>query len=137
MSHQIFFQYHLDGGPQAVPTKSVLAAFEPFLRDYETDSVEIRFSEQETCRLFIKTDVESVSHFMVSRPCADPRLYDSLFNAALLGNAVSYFPPVERAIVFRPDTVKHLPEDLLSSMGEPLCLVSVPLYRNHSRGGFR
>jgi len=100
MSHDIFFQAHIDGNDQPVQVSDIVACFSPFVVETAEDSFVVKFSEGNESRIYLDAKKPTASHFCVNRPCFDPRLNECLFKAALTGNFVSFEPGYECAFVF-------------------------------------
>jgi hypothetical protein len=129
MSNEIFFQAHIDGGDQYLPVSEIISCFSPYVSEKDKDSFLVTFSDKDSCRIYLDATKETVSHFMVSRPCGDPRLDECLFKVARLGNFVSFEPGFECAFIFDKAAVDHLPEDMRKSISEFRFIRSVEEYR--------
>ena len=59
---------------------------------------------------------------MISRPCADIRLWNALAEILRLGNAVLFFPGGQHPLIAAPSVKQHLPPDMIEALGEPLII---------------
>jgi hypothetical protein len=118
MGHDIFLQAHVQGGSQNIPTSEVLACFSRFITAKEDVSIELQFTEVDSCTIYLETTSPNIDNLMVSRPCGDRKLAECLFRVMQLGNFVLFEPDCDRFIVLRAEVIAHLPEGMAESLGE-------------------
>ena len=84
----------------------------------------MKFSEQDGCTLFVDTGAQAVDSFSVSRPGADPRLYEALFAVLQVPGCVLIVPGDCPPLTGHPETASNLPPDMIESLGAPVLLQS-------------
>ena len=119
MSYEYYLQAHLNGDSQGVPTERILAIFKDYIVAKSDTYIDLKFSEGNSCSIYLATEEPFNSGFMISRPCGD-KLGDCLYEVMLLGNFVFFEPDGTHMIIINPDVEVHLPEDMIESLGKPV-----------------
>jgi hypothetical protein len=112
-----------DGATRGLPRAEVRAAFGPWLREGSPDLWQVEYDGPNSCAIYIDENPDRIVSAMISRPCADERLWDSLFKILLLGNAMLMWPGCKAPVIAREDTIPFLPESV-AEMGLPRCVKS-------------
>ncbi|HEX6429004.1 MAG TPA: hypothetical protein VF008_15010 [Niastella sp.] len=119
MSYEYFLQAHLDQKSQEISTEKILLIFKDHIKEKDESYIDLQFEEGNACTIFIDTKEPTVSHLMVSRPCDSMQLSECLYQVMLLGNFVFFEPDGKHLIILNPDTEKHLPADMIETLGKP------------------
>lgn len=109
MSVSLFFQAHLDGEDQQVPTSSIAKEFEPYITEKDEFGFNVKYDELNDSFVHINHSNQTCSSFSVNRPCLDDRLYLSIYQIMLLANFVCLTPDGE-CLAFSNDTKANLPD---------------------------
>ena len=120
MSFELFIQWHDDGNRGRVPRSAVKALFPVSIAESDLERWVVRYDELNSCDIYVGSDPASIDSLTVSRPCADERLWDALFRAMQIGSAVLFFPGCARPLAATAGAVRHLPQDLVAALGEPV-----------------
>jgi hypothetical protein len=155
MSFEIFFNAYEHGEPCAFPLSDAEAAFQtaivcnegkegryfwrleypaPILqeqprvihmngRDYP---VEVRDISEVYGRILPSDGPSSTDGFMVKGPAAHPDFYAALLKLLQSAHAVLFWPGENSLVIGQMETVKHLPEGMVETLGEPF-LVTEPM----------
>ncbi len=120
MGSSVYLQSHHDGAFAGLPEASVREAFGSHLSE-ETDRIwRLRYDAENECVAYVGRESDGmISSLAVERPCADSRLWDALFRVMELGNVVFYFPGGTAAAIAHPDASRHLPRDMVDTLGAP------------------
>jgi len=120
MSVEVFVQAFENGAPQPVPTARVVACFSASVTSAGDSFLELGFGPTDSCTVYLATASETLSDFMVHRPCGDPALAACLFAAMGLGHFILFVPGDPAPIVTARSTVTHIPEDMIRALGQPI-----------------
>lgn len=127
MGFEIFVQSFSEGVPAGISREQLRSAFDPHLTEAELGLWVVRYDDENWCDLYLsvdKTAPDLVDGFMVSRPCSDPRLWDSLASILRVENAVLFWPDGPAPVVGDSSAVAHLPSELVEVLGEPVVVSS-------------
>jgi len=127
MGFELYLDVYKDGEHCGISYQRALDAFEGFATILEPALWQVKYDETSSCDIYVslaEDDASEVSSFMVERPCADRRLWESLFAIMRLGNVVLYYPGCSAPLVASEDVIPHLPHDMIDSLGQPLCIRS-------------
>lgn len=119
MSYEYFLQAHLNHGPQQISTTRILQIFSKYIVAKDKTYVDIAFDDGSTCSIFIDTELPYNDNIMISRPC-EGKLGDCVYEIMNLGNFVFFEPDGKHMIIINPDVHKHLPPDMIDTLGEPV-----------------
>jgi len=123
MSVTLFFQSHLHGENQEIPTQTIVEQFEPFITRRDEFGFEVVYDAQNSSFVFIDLNLDFGSHFSINRPCTDRRLYVSIYNLMQLGNFVFFWGG--EAFYLLEGMQAHLPEDMQELLGGDLMEVRI------------
>ena len=87
----------------------------------------VRYDEANYCRMGVtarRTDPELVDGLWISRPCSDPRLWQSLLVLARMGPSFLWWPN-SPPVVVDVEAGAAIGEDILTTMGKPRLVQSV------------
>lgn len=129
MSLDVFLQSFENGNPQGVATTDIVECAREFITEQAETYLELVFGPADSCTLYLDTNEPTVSGITVNRPCGDRRLANVLFRIMQLGNFVLYVPGEDRPLVVHPGTTKHLPDELIEAVGEPIVVTTVEEFR--------
>jgi hypothetical protein len=127
MGFEAFVNCFKDGELDGMPRQKVRDAFGPFLTDMGAEKWRVYYDDANWSDVMIEPLAKKddlLVGIVVDRPCADERLWDSLYQILKLGNIVIYFPSNCPPLVADPEVVKHLPPGMVKSLGEPRCVHS-------------
>lgn len=124
MSFDIFVDAFRDGAPASIPRDAVRATFGRFVSDVSRDCWQVRYDKANFCDVHLTVDdadPTKINGFMISGPCANMRLWDALTDILKLGHVVLHFEG-RIALVAKPSSIRHLPEEMLEIFGHPRCV---------------
>jgi len=127
MSYEIYVQCFKDGAPAGIPREQVRAAFGKFLTEVERTMWHVRYDDENSCDINVdayKDDESLVHHLCIERPCGDGRLWNALAAVLKLGPVVLYFPGEAPPLVAAQSVVRHLPPDMVESLGTPVSVAN-------------
>lgn len=119
MSFDVFVQYFSDGKSEQVHLDSIRDIFAPYIKE-ESDTVwEVVYNKSNSSVLLLgKMDKEGRTEgFCINRPCADERLWKSIYDCLSLGNCVIMWPGLEGMITNRVNVRNHVPEEMIEDLG--------------------
>jgi hypothetical protein len=122
MSFDVFLQAFENGRPAGIPRERVRGAFGAAVAAGSTpDTWTLLYDRENSCdvRIGAGGTANLVQELSIHRPCGDARLWDSLASILALGNVVLYFPGCRVPLVATQGTSRHLPADLVESLGDP------------------
>ena len=119
MGRDVYFQAHLDGGPEGLLAEDILGCFADYISDKADNFVGLTFSEQDGRGIYIDTGSETVNGFTVSRPGVVPALGECLYRVMKLGNFVMFEAGELPTVVVDEKVVEHLPVGMVEALGEP------------------
>jgi hypothetical protein len=124
MSFAACVQWFDGGHPASVPLALVENVFGATISHREDARWHLRHGVQDCCELHLKTRPrDEVIALTVSRPCDAPNLWEGIHTLLRAGNGVCYWPG-GAPLIASPGVAAHLPEDILSSLGEPVVVVN-------------
>lgn len=120
MSFDIYVQRFENGVPAGIPYESLKNLFSG-VKVVDAHTWRAFYDDANWCEIYVGWEEDQqglVSSLVVDRPCADGRLWDSLFRVLASGPWVLYFPSDELpAIIADARHAEHLPEDMLDTLG--------------------
>lgn len=119
MAYEYFLQAYSKGEPQEVRTEKILAIFTKYITGKAEDYIDLQFDAENSCTIYIDSNESTVNGLMVSRPCSG-KLPEYLYQVMLLGNFIFFEPDGISPIILSKTTKKHLPEDMIEALGEPV-----------------
>jgi hypothetical protein len=117
MSFEVYVDCFLRGESAAISRQRMLDAFGSFVTVLEPHIWSVQYDEINQCYIYMGEGQDEVDGAMISRPCGDLRLWDSLFAIMQLGNVVLYYPGCRTVMVASEEVVEHLPAEMLESLG--------------------
>jgi hypothetical protein len=123
MSFELFVQCFDHGEFGSFPREIVERLFGPFVIRRDSEWIDIEYDAQNSATIYMSADA-GLDGFMVHRPCGDRRLYEALLAILRSGNLVMYWPGDGPALIGQPETARHLPQDLIDTLGEPVVVGS-------------
>ncbi|WFP62359.1 hypothetical protein [Mesorhizobium sp. WSM4904] len=129
MSFEAYLACFEDGQEGYFPTAVVDEAFAPFItsRDGDVWTVTYRDAPLDQTELYMNLNPEDYaqcSGLTVVRPTTNTLLYDSLLKILRGTNSCVYFPGDCPPLVARAETIPHLNQDMIETLGEPLVVLS-------------
>lgn len=112
MSASIYCQAHLNGDSQEIEVSKILDAFAPYVSKSNEFGFEVWYDEMNNSFVYIDVNDELCSGFSVNRPCADKRLYMSIFKCLSLGNFISFWNDGDKFYITNQVTIDHIPPDM-------------------------
>jgi hypothetical protein len=121
MAFVIFLQCFEETKPSGVPREWLREAFRPFLKESEPDFWDLRYDAQNFCRvLLVPLANDTIHQLALDHPCQDIRLWDSLAKLLSIGNLIAYFPGGSGPLLYHEGVARHIPADMLQSLGKPV-----------------
>jgi hypothetical protein len=122
VSFDVYLQVFENGESAGISRNSVRKAFGvAFVSEPEPNRWEVRYDKQNSCDVFLSSHGPTkLEGFSINRPCGDLRLWDALAFILTLGNVVFYFPGCKAALVANLEVTRHLPRDMIATLGEPI-----------------
>lgn len=109
------------GHAAGMPEEAVRSAFSHFAADSESDHWRLRYDKANSCIIDVtRLDGTAglISGLTLHRPCADPRLWDSIYRVMIAGQWVLFFPSEKPPIIVaNSNHVKHMPVGMAESLG--------------------
>ncbi|HWE93695.1 MAG TPA: hypothetical protein VG269_06940 [Tepidisphaeraceae bacterium] len=124
MGFEVFLQSYADEKATGISRSAMLAAFGVWLSEESATLWRINYGSGNDCYVYVNEDADGVTGAMVSRPVADGRLWDALFNIMELGNIVVFWPGGKAPLVANASVIPHLPKGIVESLGTPFCIQS-------------
>ena len=120
MSFDVFVQYFEDGEAGLVSINSLRDIFAPYVTEELENIWQVVYNDLNSSVLFLREvdDGGNIDGFCINRPCADVRLWESMYKCVSLGNCVIYWPGLEGLLSNRAEVSKHIPQDMLGSLGK-------------------
>jgi hypothetical protein len=107
-----------NGRPAGVAADSVKQAFSNFAEDSEPDYWHLCYDPANSSRIHVSRFGNQIKGLTIDRPCADKRLWDSMYRVLKLGPWVLYFPAPNGPLVMAdPATAENLPESMRKAFG--------------------
>jgi hypothetical protein len=114
---ELFLQWFENGKATGVPVETVQAVFNPHLQVVDLENWKIRYGDSNECGVGVvplPSNRSLITLISMAAPCADARLWTSLFTILNLGNCV-LFGSNRTVVMADLKTAKHLPWDLAKS----------------------
>lgn len=127
MSFEVFLGCYCHGELSGISRQQMKDLFGNWITREEPDLWRVEYDSSNRSTIYLtpcESDPSAIGHATVSRPAADPRLWDSLFQIMKLGNVVLYYPGCRALLVAEPTVASHLPADMIESLGTPVCVHS-------------
>ena len=120
MSFDVFVQYFKDGEVETISINSLRDIFAPYVTEELENIWRVVYDDLNSSVLLLREvdDGGNIDGFCINRPCADERLWDSMYKCLSLGNCVIYWPGLEGLLSNRVEVSIHIPEDMLESLGK-------------------
>jgi hypothetical protein len=122
------FELHIfafkDGGPAWLPIQRVREAFGAHVSDTDSPQYawQLCYDEPHQNGVMLMehpTDAGLLQGFIVDRPGADPRMWDTLASILASGPFALIFASGHPPLISNLEVVPHLPPDMIQSMGQP------------------
>jgi hypothetical protein len=125
MSFDVFVDSYHDGLPAGISRDTVRLALGDFVSEIDSMCWQVRYDPNNFCDLYLSKDADpnKIFGFMISRPCADVRLWEAVATILGLGALVLHFDG-RVALVGSASAVAHLPKEMIEIFGEPQCVSS-------------
>lgn len=124
MSFDVILSSFRDGEPCGIDEERVREAFGQALIIYDSESPSWRLEfGGGDCEVFITRLPDGnggVSALMVSRPIADERLWNALFQIMRLGHAMLFYLGCPEPLIADEDAAQHIPDYMLQAIGRPV-----------------
>ena len=118
MSFEVFMQCFRGGQARGTSAATVRDVFSNFADDSEPNYWHLWYDNENGCRVRVTQREDEIQALTVHRPCADARLWDSIFRVLQLGPWVLYFPaPNPPLLMADPEHAKQLPDGMLEALG--------------------
>ena|SRR5579883_3008938 len=127
MGFEIFIVCWRDGEQATIPRAWLRTLFPVEESGQETDIWTLAYDARNRCDLYLRTlpgDPEQITGFSVDRPCGEIRFWNALMDVLRRGNLVLYWPGEEPPLVADLAVIRHLPADMVESLGQPVCVRS-------------
>ena len=123
MSFDLFVGCFANGEKATFPRADVEQHFGPYVTHREPKCLTLGFGKDGESYLYID-DAAAVDGFTVNRPVHSAELYEALLSVLKTGNLVLYMPGECPPLVAHAAVGKHLPKDMIESLGVPVVLSS-------------
>lgn len=126
MSFDVYLQVFENGESAGISRDSVRIAFgAAFVSEPELNRWEVRYDKQNTCDVYLGSQgATMLDGLSINRPSGDMRLWDALALILTMGNVVFYFPGCKAPLVANLNASRHLPRDMIVTLGEPIVALS-------------
>lgn len=127
MGYEAFVYVFKEGKAAGISRQQVRDAFGSFLTDGGVFDWHLHYGEADNCDVMLDVDDNDktvLRGFTVHRPCGDLRFWDAMAAILRLGNIVLFFPDNRPPLVAHRGVVRHLPADMVESLGEPKPVVT-------------
>ncbi len=125
MGLQVFLQSLHHGEDWPVPTADILRCFDGCPTTTGDGSLDLVFALDDSCTIYLDTDADTNTGIMVSRPCGNRKLYESLYAVMKLAHFILIVPGSDGFLVVDQQTLDHVPDEVVASLGEPVVLGSL------------
>lgn len=112
MSESIYCQAHLNGDSQEIKVSEIIEAFLPYVVRTDEFGFEVEYDKLNSSFVYVDVTDETCSSFSISQPCADKRLYMSIFKCLKLGNIISYWSDGDKFYITNQTTINHIPSEM-------------------------
>lgn len=116
MSYDFFWNAHLNGQPQQIPTGKFLAIFEKYIVNRDENAVDLCFDDGESCVVYMNS-LDAGFDGMMTSSCCHEQFLQCMFELMQLGNFIFYEPDGKGSITTEPDIEKHLLPGMTESIG--------------------
>ena len=113
MSFTLYFQAYKNGIETPININQLVECFGQFVTEQNENGFKVEYNKTNSCFISIDLDKKQVDHFSIDRPCADIKLYNSIFEVAKICNLVQMEPDFDGFNIFETSTKLHLSEELL------------------------
>ncbi len=119
MSVSLFVMCFKDGKLDHLPKALAEQAFGPFIIVREPNFWRVAYDICNESDIYFEEGEAGLTDFMIDRPCADIRLYESIFQVLQGSNSAMFWPDDCPPSIARSSVARHLPADVVESMGTP------------------
>ena len=119
MSFDVFVQYFSSGQSEMIPLDDIREIFAPYAKEESESILQIVYDGQNSTALYLykTTKDRKTEGFCINRPCADERLWKSVYDCMALGHCIVMWPGLEGVITDKMDTAKHIPQEIIEKTG--------------------
>lgn len=121
MGFEVFIQCFGDTTCTSLQRDKVRSLFPVVESQSEPNYWKISYGVQNSCEVGVtpsKSDPAFLLSLYVSRPCADLRLWESLFSILRMGHVVTFWPG-SPPVVAEGTPTSILPADMIAGLGQP------------------
>lgn len=124
MSFDLFVGCFEQGDIASFPAELVISAFAPFTLVVEPGGLILGFDDSGTPCTYVHLDMAAtqISDFSVNRPVDEPALYEALLAILRSAPVALYMAGECPPLIGRAETARHLPPDMIETLGEPVLL---------------
>lgn len=119
MSFDVFVQCYGETENSGLPLEAVRALFPVIDEEEGVGCWVVRYDDLNGFDIYAGKIAESLSHFMVSRPTGDIRLWEALLSVMKMGKVVMFWPGGP-PLLAKDASIEGLPEGMVESLGEPV-----------------
>jgi hypothetical protein len=123
VSFEIFLGCYRDGNSAGLPLLKVKSLFPVVSEEPESTCWTVHFDALNQSDLYFTPhglDEVEIEGLTISRPCADPRLWDAILSVMQMGNVIAYWPDCDQPAAATETVIDHLPAEMLDALGKPL-----------------
>lgn len=122
MSFDLFFSSYRDGQPHALPESFWRGPVAPHVASAEPGCLCLRYDDGTASDLHLSAAETDHPGAMLSRPGPHPALWAAMLTWLRQEGVVLMVPGDVPPLVGSPHSARHLPADLLATMGEPVVI---------------
>jgi len=122
MSFEVHILAFNDGGPAWLPIQRIRDAFAPHVAEGPPYTWRLCYDGPNVNGVTVMRhpiDPSLLQGFSVDRPGADPRMWDTLASILASGPFALVFASGHPPLIGNSEVIRHLPPDLIQSMGQP------------------
>ena len=123
MGFEVYLDCFEDGKPSGIRRSLVRTFFPIVAEESQRDFWSVRYDATNACKIAVR-GAEFISHICVERPCGDLLLWEGLFQLTRAFNIVLYFPGCTQPLIANPVAARHIPVEMIASLGPPRSLES-------------
>jgi hypothetical protein len=122
MGFEVHFFSFKNGEPVGFPIERIREAFSPYVTESKFYAWELVYGGELNGGVNIfphPSDPTLLHGFVVDRPGVDPRMWETLADILAFGPFALIFSSKHPPMIGNADVARHLPPDMIESMGQP------------------
>ncbi len=119
MSFDVFVQCYGEMKNPGLSREHIRTLFPIVEGESDRERWVVRYDDLNSSDIYVDSDDQSLSGFMVSRPAGDIRFWQALLKILQMGSVVMFWPGSPPLIAGKGNP-EQIPEEMIESLGEPI-----------------